>query len=64
MRRFVRTGAALALVSALALSIALAQQPPGKSHLPPAGALVAPGEAPDVTLLYTGDVIGYLDPCG
>ena len=27
-------------------------------------ALIATGEAPDLFLLYTGDVIGCLDPCG
>jgi hypothetical protein len=27
-------------------------------------ALVRGGNAPDAFLLYTGDVIGYLDPCG
>lgn len=27
-------------------------------------ALVASGDVPDLFLLYTGDVIGYLDPCG
>ena len=27
-------------------------------------ALVATGDSPDLFLLYTGDVIGYLDPCG
>jgi len=27
-------------------------------------ALIATGESPDLFLLYTGDVIGYLDPCG
>jgi hypothetical protein len=27
-------------------------------------ALIASGEAPDLFLLHTGDVIGYLDPCG
>ena len=26
--------------------------------------LVRAGEAPDLVLLYTGDVIGHLDPCG
>jgi hypothetical protein len=31
---------------------------------PPGGALVAPGPAAPITLLYTGDVIGFLDPCG
>jgi len=27
-------------------------------------ALIASGDLPDLFLLYTGDVIGYLDPCG
>jgi hypothetical protein len=31
---------------------------------PPGGALVAPGNAPDLIFLHTGDVIGYLEPCG
>ena len=44
------------LVVALASPVA-AQQPPG-------GALVIGGPAPELFLLYTGDVIGYLDPCG
>jgi hypothetical protein len=26
--------------------------------------LIASGDAPDLFLLFTGDVIGYLDPCG
>jgi len=29
----------------------------------PAG-LVVPGETPDVVLVSSGDVIGYVDPCG
>lgn len=43
---------------------AAAQGTSAPSHVPPAGALVAPGEAPQVGLLYTGDVVGYIDPCG
>jgi hypothetical protein len=27
-------------------------------------ALVASGDVPDLFLLFTGDVIGYIDPCG
>jgi len=27
-------------------------------------ALVMGGDAPDLFLLYSGDVIGYLEPCG
>jgi len=26
--------------------------------------LIDAGESPDLFVLYTGDVIGYLDPCG
>ena len=26
--------------------------------------LIEPGATPDLFLLYTGSVIGYLDPCG
>ncbi|NIM01072.1 MAG: hypothetical protein GTN89_09225 [Acidobacteria bacterium] len=29
-----------------------------------AAALVPPSDPPAVALMYTGDVIGYLDPCG
>ena len=35
-----------------------------ESFRPPRGAMIAPGPSADLTLLYTGDVIGYLDPCG
>ena len=28
------------------------------------GGLIRDGAAPGLELLYTGDVIGYLDPCG
>lgn len=28
------------------------------------GALIGSGDSPDLFLLYTGDVIGYLEPCG
>jgi len=30
----------------------------------PDGALVAAGKAPELELLYTGDVIGCIEPCG
>ncbi len=36
----------------------------GRFLEPPGGALVAPGNAPDLVLLYTGDVLGFLEPCG
>ena len=28
------------------------------------GGLIKPGDPPALEVLYTGDVIGYLDPCG
>jgi hypothetical protein len=30
----------------------------------PSGALVAAGKAPELDMLFTGDVIGYIEPCG
>ena len=36
----------------------------GTSFRPPSGALIAPGKAPDLTILHTGDVVGYVDTCG
>jgi len=30
----------------------------------PDGALVAAGKAPELDVLYTGDVIGFIEPCG
>jgi hypothetical protein len=66
--------AAWALVAAAALCAAgawaqEASKPsaaalPARSLEPPPGALVAAGGAPDVIFLYTGDVIGYIEPCG
>jgi hypothetical protein len=54
----------------LIFGLAAAQAPP--AALPsvprpldvPNNALVAPGQAPEVELLYTGDVIGFIEPCG
>jgi hypothetical protein len=62
------------LVSAavLAAGLTAAQTPPppaAPAVVPrtldvPDGALVAAGKAPEVEILYTGDVIGYIEPCG
>jgi hypothetical protein len=30
----------------------------------PTANLVSAGATPDLILVYTGDVIGYIDPCG
>jgi hypothetical protein len=63
--------AACFLAAALSLAPARAQnlQPSTaasepRSLEPPTDVLVASGPAPDLILLYTGDVIGFLDPCG
>ena len=44
-------------------------QPPAAPQVPrtldvPDGALVAAGQAPEIDVLYTGDVIGFIEPCG
>lgn len=47
---------------------ALAQAPP-PAAAPAATAassqgLVVPGRSPELEILFTGDVVGYLEPCG
>jgi hypothetical protein len=49
----------LAALAALMLFL----HPPAPAQTKKSG-LVAGGEAPDLIMLYTGDVIGYIDPCG
>ena len=68
---------ALLPAAILIAGIAGAQAPPAATPAPPSeapkiprtldipnGALVAPGAPPEIDLLYTGDVIGFLEPCG
>ncbi len=50
---------ALALVGSWGLTLGDEAQ-----ETPTAGGLVKEGNPPGLFLLYTGDVIGYLDPCG
>ena len=65
------------LVVLLIAGIAGAETPPPAVPVPPPaapkvprtldvpdGALVAAGKAPELELLYTGDVIGFIEPCG
>ncbi len=62
----------VALLAVATLSLSLAQRKPqsstpaleGPDPSTPRRSLIAAGESPDLFLLYTGDVIGYLDPCG
>jgi hypothetical protein len=48
-------------------SVALGTRPAATERrsleIPP-GTVVVPGTTPDLLFLYTGDVIGYVDPCG
>ena len=42
-------------------------KPPTKTAPPTrksAGPLIMAGDAPHLSVMYTGDVIGYLEPCG
>ena len=60
------------LTALMALTFAVARQevrqegaaPPSPDQAQEAGPLVAEGPAPDLTLLYTGGVVGYVEPCG
>lgn len=56
----------LALAAAVTAAAAFAQNAPAPpvSLEPPPGALLAPGTAPAIAFFTSGDVIGYLDPCG
>ena len=49
--------------AAPAAAPAAAPQVPRSLDIPD-GALVAAGKAPELDLLYTGDVIGFIEPCG
>ncbi len=48
----------------LAMSGGAAQAEVSHSFHVPTQALVASGRAPDLIVLYTGNVVGYLEPCG
>jgi hypothetical protein len=58
-------------ITAASLTLALAaaaEAPPApnptQATVAPQGGLVAPGRSPELEILFTGDVIGYLEPCG
>ncbi len=64
-RRWARGG--LLAGAVLVAGAAAAQAPPPqipKSLDIPDGALIAAGRAPELDILFTGDVIGYLEDCG
>ena len=75
LRRPLRTTAwALALAALGAARVASAEPPnpqavrgaelPTPPATPVGGGLIKDGQPPALFLLYTGDVIGYLEPCG
>ena len=62
-------GIASAQTPQVAPSLAPPAAPAAAPNVPrtldvPDGALVASGKAPELELLYTGDVIGFIEPCG
>ena len=64
-----RLFATLAAWLAAGSALAAGAPAPGAPSVPrtldvPGGALVAAGAAPELDLLYTGDVVGYIEPCG
>jgi len=56
----IRRGRTVATLLAVALVAAIAVPSMAQTRR----ALIAAGDNPDLMLLYTGDVIGYVDPCG
>ena len=56
MRRIV---AGISLATLVGIGSLVATAPRAQS-----GGLVPGGDPPELILLYTGDVIGYVDPCG
>ena len=68
-RGYVRLAACALALAAIAAGSGAAVQAQDEaagqqSYRPPRGAMIAQGKTADLTLLYTGDVIGYIDPCG
>ena len=59
-----RTAARLAAAARLALLVLGLSPGLAAQEASATGALIASGDSPDLFLFYTGDVIGYLEPCG
>jgi len=70
VRRAAIALAAAALMASSAAGVARAQTaegsetPEAPSLAPSVGGLIAPGKEPTLTVLHTGYVVGYLEPCG
>ena len=62
-----RIRVAVAAASLMLAGLALAESAPAPAPAPPGaaqGGLVAPGRSPELEILFTGDVVGFLEPCG
>jgi len=55
---------AVAAASLMLAGMALAESAPAPAPAPAQGALIAPGRSPELEILFTGDVVGFLEPCG
>jgi hypothetical protein len=67
--KWVRNGATAVAIVGIALSFhapAVAQTTPAAPEPQPTQPvpLILPGDPPDLVMFFTGDVIGYLTPCG
>jgi hypothetical protein len=61
-----RIRVALAAASLMLAGWALAESAPAPAPAPVAGqgGLITPGRSPELEVLFTGDVVGFLEPCG
>ena len=62
-----RIRVAVVAASLMLAGLALAESAPAPAPAAPAAGqagLLAPGRSPELEILFTGDVVGFLEPCG
>jgi len=62
-----RMRVAVVAASLMLAGLALAESAPVPAPAAPAAGqagLLAPGRSPELEILFTGDVVGFLEPCG
>ena len=62
-----RIRVAVVAASLMLAGLALAESAPVPTPAAPAAGqagLLAPGRSPELEILFTGDVVGFLEPCG
>lgn len=62
-----RIRVAVVAASLMLAGLALAESAPAPAPAAPVagqGGLLAPGRSPELEILFTGDVVGFLEPCG